>query len=203
MAPFVETEWGGADYDMMKSIKKTVDPAGLLNPGVIINADKDAHIKFLKGLPTVEEEVDRCIECGYCEHKCPSRDITTTPRRRIVIRRILQNLKQQGDREKYNLLLDQYQYDGNATCAVDGLCAIACPVDIDTGDLTKRLRNENHSASANRLAVFIARNFRTAERLARFGIRTGRAVNNLFGKNAMRRWSSGFSAARSPLGSER
>lgn len=185
MAPFVETEWGGDAYEIFRRIKYAVDPEGLLNPGVIINDDKDAHIKFLKGLPSVEEEVDRCIECGYCEHKCPSRDITTTPRRRIVIRRILKNLEERGDREKYNLLLDQYQYDGDATCAVDGLCATACPVDIDTGDLTKRLRNEKHSKSSNRLALFIARNFKTAESLARFGLKTGVTINNVFGKNAM------------------
>lgn len=190
MAPFVETEWGGDAYRIFRKIKNAVDPRGLLNPGVIINDDKDAHIKFLKGLPTVEEEVDRCIECGYCEHKCPSRDLTTTPRRRIVIRRVLQNLAQQGDHEKYNLLLDQYQYDGNETCAVDGLCATACPVDIDTGDLTKRLRNENHSAVQNRMALFVAKNFRPIEWLARVGLMKGVIINKLFGARAMYRISA-------------
>ena len=192
MAPFVETEWGGEAYAIFRKIKDAVDPEALLNPGVIINDDKDAHIKFLKGLPSVEEEVDRCIECGYCEHKCPSRDITTTPRRRIVIRRILKNLEERGDKEKYHLLLDQYQYDGNETCAVDGLCAIACPVDIDTGDLTKRLRNENHSQYANRLALSIARHLTTAESLARFGLITGAVINKVFGQNAMVRLTSMF-----------
>lgn len=185
MAPFVETEWGGEAYGILKRIKEAVDPQGLLNPGVIINEDSNAHIRFLKGLPTVEEEVDRCIECGYCEHKCPSRDITTTPRRRIVIRRILKNLEMQGDREHYDLLLKQYQYDGNETCAVDGLCATACPVDIDTGDLTKRLRHENHSRFQNRVALAVARNFGTVVNLGRFALASGAVVNKLFGRNAM------------------
>jgi D-lactate dehydrogenase len=174
----------------MKRIKEVIDPQGLLNPGVIINNDKEAHIKFLKGLPTVEEEVDRCIECGYCEHRCPSRDLTTTPRRRIVIRRILKNLEQQGDKAKYKLLLDQYRYDGDDTCAVDGLCATACPVDIDTGDLTKRLRRENHKASSKRLALFVAKNFGTAEGLVSFGLKAGVRVNRLFGRNTMLRLTS-------------
>ncbi len=190
MAPFVETEWGGAAYEILRRIKKSVDPSGLLNPGVIINDDKDAHIRFLKGLPTVEEEVDRCIECGYCEPRCPSRDLTTTPRRRIIIRRILKSLDEKGDRSNYNLLLDQYQYDGNETCAVDGLCATACPVGIDTGDLTKRLRNENHSAFANRFALYAARKFRTAEGLVRIGLRTGVAINKVFGRKTMLRLTS-------------
>ena len=31
--------------------------------------------------------MDRCVECGYCEPVCPSRDLTLTPRQRIVLRR--------------------------------------------------------------------------------------------------------------------
>jgi D-lactate dehydrogenase len=185
MAPFVETEWGGEAYEIIRKIKFAIDPQQLLNPGVIVNDDKDAHIKFLKGLPTVEEEVDRCIECGYCEHKCPSKDITTSPRRRIVIRRVLKNLEQQKDKTNYNLLLDQYQYDGVETCAVDGLCATACPVDINTGDLIKRLRKESHSARANKIALRIAKNFGTVQSLVRFALQTGAGMNSIFGKSAM------------------
>jgi len=185
MAPFVETEWGGDAYEIMKKIKQAIDPQLLLNPGVIINEDDQVHIKNLKDLPSVEEEVDRCIECGYCEHKCPSRDITTTPRRRIVIRRALKKLEVEGDKKNYNLLLNQYQYDGLDTCAVDGLCATACPVDINTGDLVKRLRRENHSASANKTALFLAKNFKTIEWAARAALKTGFAINQVFGKNAM------------------
>jgi D-lactate dehydrogenase len=192
MAPFVETEWGNEAYDIMKKIKEVIDPKNLLNPGVIINSDTTAHIKHLKAMPPVEEEVDRCIECGYCEHVCPSRDITTTPRRRIVIRRVLKNLELAGDTSNHRLLLDQYQYDGVDTCAVDGLCATACPVDINTGDLVKRLRRENHSATANRIALWIARNFRTVEWLTRAGLTAGVAINNVFGKNTMLTLSKGI-----------
>lgn len=185
MAPFVETEWGGEAYQVMKRLKTTIDPNHLLNPGVIINDDANAHIKHLKILPTVEEEVDRCIECGFCEHVCPSRDLTTTPRRRIVIRRVLKNLQLHGDDANYKLLLDQYQYDGKDTCAVDGLCATACPVDINTGDLIKRLRRENHSSFENKMALWTARNFKLVEKLARTGLRIGDLINRIFGKKAM------------------
>jgi D-lactate dehydrogenase len=190
MAPFVETEWGGEAYQILKEIKSAADPGGLLNPGVIINDDKNAHIRFLKGLPSVEEEVDRCIECGYCEHRCPSRDLTTTPRRRIVVRRILKSLQEKGDLSNYRLLRDQYSYDGNETCAVDGLCATACPVGIDTGDLTKRLRRENHSVFARNAALYVARHFRTAETLIRFAISAGVAANAVLGEKFMIRLTS-------------
>jgi D-lactate dehydrogenase len=185
MAPFVETEWGGEAYQIMKRIKKAVDPRGLLNPGVIINDDQNAHVKHLKALPLVEEEVDRCIECGYCEHKCPSRNITTTPRRRIIVRRALKELQRIGDKSNYDLLRSQYVYEGIDTCAVDGLCATACPVDINTGDLIKRLRNENHSRFQNSVALFISKNFGAMEGFARAALRVGFLINRLFGTRSM------------------
>lgn len=185
MAPFVETEWGAEAYEIMKRIKALADPHTILNPGVIINENKKAHITHLKEMPVVEEEVDKCIECGYCEQKCPSRDITLTPRRRIVVRRNLAALKAAGDIAAYKTLLQQYQYDGLDTCAVDGLCATECPVDINTGDLVKRLRGENHSKFANQTALRIAKNFKTTEQLMQLALRSGLLVNKVFGKTAM------------------
>ncbi len=185
MAPFVEAEWGGDAYKIMRRLKNCIDPRYLLNPGVIINDDANGHIHHLKTLPTVEEEVDRCIECGYCEHRCPSRDLTTTPRRRIVIRREIERLKEKGDIATLKELTNDYQYDGLDTCAVDGLCAGACPVYINTGDLVKRLRRENHSPSANKMALRVAKNFRAIELIVSSGVAAGAGINKLFGKKAM------------------
>jgi len=185
MAPFVETEWGNEVYQIMKELKETIDPENLLNPGVIINHDSNAHIKNLKTLYTVEEEVDKCMECGYCEHTCPSRDITLTPRRRIVVRRELAKLKQEGNIKEYKQLLHEYQYDGLNTCAVDGLCAVACPVDINTGMLIKRLRKENHSETANDIALFIAKNFKATTDIVKFVLQAGCGVNKMLGKNTL------------------
>lgn len=185
MAPFVETEWGGEAYEIMQRIKEAVDPLGLLNPGVIINADKKGHIRNLKLLPPVEQEVDKCIECGFCETVCPSKDLTLTPRRRIVVRRALVNMKNAGDTVSYQQLLDQYQYDGLETCAVDGLCATNCPVDINTGDLVKRLRRESHHVFANKLALRLAKNFGVVEKAVRLALRAGVALNRWTGGKGM------------------
>ncbi len=185
MAPFVETEWGGEAYAIIRAIKKSIDPDALLNPGVIVNDDAEAHLKNFKLMPTVEEEVDKCVECGFCESVCPSRDLTATPRRRIVIRRVLQNMKDAGDQKGHDQLLKEYSYDGLETCAVDGLCAIACPVGINTGDLVKRLRRENHSEGQNARALWVATNFSFVERLVRVGLRSGSFVNTVFGKKTM------------------
>jgi D-lactate dehydrogenase len=167
MAPFVETEWGGDAYRVMKRVKELADPENLLNPGVIINADPRAHLRDLKSLPTVEDEVDKCIECGFCEVRCPSRDLTLTPRQRIVVRREMA-------RNRDAALDADFQYMALDTCAVDGLCATACPVGIDTGALTKRLRRERHSAIAHRFAHFLAGHFRLLEVGARMALRAAR-----------------------------
>jgi Fe-S oxidoreductase len=56
----------------------------LLNPGVILNSDPQAHLKSLKPLPAADPIVDKCIERGVCEPKCPSAGLTLSPRQRIV-----------------------------------------------------------------------------------------------------------------------
>ena len=192
MAPFVETEWGSDAYKIMKGIKEAVDPDNLLNPGVIINDDRNAHLKNLKPLPTVEEEVDKCIECGYCEHVCPSRDLTLTPRRRIVVRRELALLKESNDKVKHKELQHQYIYDGLETCAVDGLCAMACPVDINTGDLVKRLRAEQHSPRGEKTAVWIAKHFSATVHTIQFALQSGQIINRVFGKSSMTKLTAGI-----------
>jgi len=143
MAPYVRRQYGDELYDVMREIKALCDPRGTLNPGVLISDDADAHIRHLKVTPTVEEEVDRCVECGYCEPVCPSRDVTTTPRQRIVLRREMRRAGAAGDTGLVSQLEQEYQYDAIDTCAVDGMCQTACPVLINTGDLVKRLRAQD------------------------------------------------------------
>ena len=45
MAPFVETEWGPEALAVMTRLKALADPRGVLNPGVILNADPRAHLR--------------------------------------------------------------------------------------------------------------------------------------------------------------
>ena len=142
MAPFVRRQFGDDLYEVMLRVKALLDPRGLLNPGVLLNEDRDAPLQNLKLTPTVEAEVDRCVECGYCEPVCPSKDLTTTPRQRIVVRRERERARLAGDVELVAELDRDYGYDAVDTCAADGMCQTACPVRIDTGKLVKRLRAE-------------------------------------------------------------
>ncbi|MCS6712037.1 FAD-binding oxidoreductase [Brachybacterium sp. EF45031] len=142
MAPFVERQYGPRLTAVMRRLKELVDPAGILNPGVVLTQDPALHTRDLKPTVSVEEEVDRCVECGYCEPVCPSRDLTLTPRQRIGLRRALQRAEADGDAATAEAIRAAYPYQGVQTCAVDSLCAVACPLGIDTGDLVRRLRAE-------------------------------------------------------------
>ncbi|MCU1439271.1 MAG: D-lactate dehydrogenase (cytochrome) [Rhodoglobus sp.] len=142
MAPFVARQYGPVLYGIMLDIKRAFDPAGILNPDTILTTDADLHLRNLKSTPTVEEEVDRCVECGYCEPVCPSKDLTTTPRQRIVVRRAIAEAESRGDTALVRELRREQEYEVVDTCAVDGMCQTACPVLINTGDLVRRLRSE-------------------------------------------------------------
>ncbi|MBK9796102.1 MAG: FAD-binding oxidoreductase [Holophagaceae bacterium] len=186
MAPFVEAEWGPEAKAVMEQLKALVDPDYLLNPGVILNPDPKAHLADLKPMPAVEEEVDKCIECGYCEPKCPSRELTLTPRQRIVVRREMARLEASGeDHQLLQSLERRFPYSALETCAVDGLCATACPVSIDTGQLTKRFRRASHSPRAQKIALSVARNFASIEPVMRVALRAGHLVQTLLGPKAM------------------
>jgi len=185
MAPFVETEWGADAYEIMRQIKSLADPTGLLNPDVIINNDPRAHLQELKQLPTVEPEIDKCIECGYCEPRCPSRDLTLTPRQRIVVRREMVRQQQRGGSDLLVQLDRDFPYMALDTCAADGLCATTCPVGIDTGMLVKRFRALRNSTFSKRVAKFTVDNFAQVERFIRLGLNTAHLAQRIVGLAGM------------------
>ncbi|WP_454042396.1 FAD-binding and (Fe-S)-binding domain-containing protein [Cellulosimicrobium sp. Marseille-Q8652] len=150
MAPFVRRQYGDELYDVMREVKRLLDPQGLLNPGVVLSDDPEEHLRNLKVEASAGGEdaalVDRCVECGYCEPGCPSRTVTTTPRQRIAL---LKEMSSASPAERAELERD-YGYQAVQTCAVDSLCVEACPVGIDTGTVMKGHRARAHGPLARR-----------------------------------------------------
>jgi len=191
MAPFVEKEWGTAAFELMKEIKALFDPENLLNPGVIINEDAEAHIHNLKPLPATHEIADKCIECGFCEPVCPSRDLSFTPRQRIAGRReISRRLAAEGSSSSLKRFARRYTYPGTDTCAADGLCATRCPVGIDTGKMIKALRQEAHGPLAEKVAGTVGSHFGTVAKSINFTLNAVDVVHRYSGTRFMEQVSS-------------
>ncbi len=202
MAPFVRSEWGDAAYAVMRRIKELLDPFGILNPGVVLNDDPELHLKNLKPLPTISKIADACIECGFCEPRCPSRFLTLSPRQRIVVAREMTRLASLDDPladEWRRSLAKDFAYEGVETCAGDSMCQTSCPVKIDTGALVKELKAAQHRPVARRIAVFAAERFGLVSALARAGLTTARTLRAVPGGSPLLAAVTGFLHRRSPL----
>ncbi len=193
MAPFVELEWGSDAYGLMKEIKQIFDPKGLINPGVIINTDPKVHLKNFKSMPITDPMIDKCIECGFCEPVCPSNFLTLTPRQRIVSNRHMKTLEKQNDTVALEAFKKQYQYDGVETCATCSLCSLSCPVGIDTGALTKKIRYQQITPSQDKLATTIANNYGTILGVGSFVLSAVKGVNAIIPDSIMSAMSAGVS----------
>ncbi len=176
MAPFVERQFGSELYAVMLEVKRLCDPRGIMNPGVLLSDAPDSHLQNLKLTPRVESEVDRCVECGYCEPVCPSKDITLTPRQRIVVRRARAAARASGDTGLDERLAKAEGYASIDTCAADGMCQTACPVLINTGDLVRRLREEDANRVEQVGGAVLAKNWGAVSRGASLALSTAKAL---------------------------
>lgn len=171
MAPFVRRQYGDELYEVMREVKVLFDPSGTLNPGVIITDDDRAHLRHLKVPTLVDPAVDVCVECGYCEPTCPSKDLTTTPRQRIVLMR-----EMAADPHGAATMAADFSYEAVQTCAVDSLCVLACPVGIDTGKVMKSHRYAAQPPAVQSIAAGLADNWGRALTLLRGGLTVAEAV---------------------------
>ncbi|KEI35909.1 putative D-lactate dehydrogenase, Fe-S protein, FAD/FMN-containing [Francisella sp. W12-1067] len=151
ISPFAIVEWGEKCWNIMWQIKKLFDPKNILNPDVKLTHNKNLHIQNLKKLNVIGSEIDKCMECGFCEPVCPSRNLSLTPRQRNAVIRKIPTLPD-GDKQKWQ---KDFEYYGVKTCATTSLCKTRCPVDIDTGAFIlkqKKLVNKlvNHSQEINK-----------------------------------------------------
>jgi FAD/FMN-containing dehydrogenase/Fe-S oxidoreductase len=87
-AGFVRRQYGDAYYGLLQGVKKIFDPAGLMNPGKILNDDPDVMFRDLRRARHVvpariqsgllfrkeehELELEQCYGCGLCLGREPA-----------------------------------------------------------------------------------------------------------------------------------
>ena len=212
MAPFVEYEWGKEAFAAMRELKEVFDPRYLLNPGVIFNDDPECFIKHfkplpelrLKGMDAIEDagRANKCIECGFCEVNCLTCGLTLSSRQRIVIQREISHLRETGsDPERLKTLVKQYRYQGDQTCAGDGLCATSCPMGINVAHITHLVRQEAlpQGSMGYRVGDFSARHMAGIKSGLRLVLDTARLGHNVLGTSAMNTVAGAMHKAGLPL----
>lgn len=202
MAPFVKHEWGEEAYEVMKEVKAIFDPNNLLNPGVIFDDDPDCYIKGFKPMPLTNDHVNKCIECGFCEVNCVSCGLTLSSRQRIIVQREISRLKATGeDNERLARLEKQFEYDGNITCAGDGLCSTSCPMKINVGEMIHDIREYKLPKGSFGYAVgdFAARNMSLIKGTLRPVLSVAGAVQGIVGDSAVNAMGRAFHKAGVPL----
>jgi D-lactate dehydrogenase len=181
MAPFVGDEWGETATRMMWRIRELADPQGILGYNIMLTRNPEVNIQALKSVPAIEDisNASHCIECGFCEPVCPSRNVTTTPRQRIVLRREM--ARQPENSKVLQALLKDYEYDAIETCAGDGSCSLRCPIGINTGSLMREFRKREHGSEAEAVALKVAKNWATVEKLSKVGLKAAEIVQRIAG----------------------
>ncbi len=175
IAPFVELEWGKVAYEIMWQIKNLLDPKHILNPDVILTKNLKLHVQNFKKLRLIEPIIDKCIECGFCESICPSINFTLTPRQRIIVYRYLRQLK---NHKKYVSDYKKYAID---SCATTGMCAVKCPVAIDTGKFMLKLKEK----PSNLIVKIFSKHFNWLVSLSKVALNLANKTQLVLGKKTL------------------
>ena len=201
MAPFVELEWGKKAYAINQRIKKIFDEKNLFNPDVIICENPNIHIQNLKPANAIEDYLNACMECGFCEKVCPSKNLTLTPRQRIAVVREIARLKQlenktQQEQEELESLESKYQMNVVETCATCSMCESMCPLNINTAKIAITHKNEHSSAFSQNLAAKIAKHIDKAVCGVKVGVNLAQFGAKILGRENLRnftlKWNQSF-----------
>lgn len=198
VAPFVQKEWGEKAYLIHKKIKAIFDSQNLINPDVIISDNPKIHLKNFKPSAEnlIEDYLDACMECGFCEKVCPSKNLTLTPRQRIAVYREIKRLESipehsESEEQELQELREGYAYFGTETCATCSMCATLCPLAIDTAKIALKA-SQQHGKIAKTAVGFFGNRINTTMNLLRFGVGFTNDMSRVFGAERVQRISQKF-----------
>jgi glycolate oxidase subunit GlcD len=152
--PYMEKQFGPA-LNVMRAIKKALDPNNILNPGKMALEDKPydiydhfAYRKFLEhpeGVNSYGKEVDNellaCIFCGFCRLGCPTFSVTHRESRNARGRNVL----------AFNFLNDTLEPSKDLaeafySCTTCQACTYFCPARVKVDEIVEGLRKKLYKA---------------------------------------------------------
>ncbi|UCF82367.1 MAG: 4Fe-4S dicluster domain-containing protein, partial [Desulfobacteraceae bacterium] len=152
--PYIEKQLGPA-LDVMRSIKKALDPNNILNPGKMGLEKKkyDIYDYFAfqplldhpEGVNSFGEEVDNellaCIYCGFCRLGCPTFSVTHRESRNARGRNVL----------AFNFLNDTIEPSSDLaeafySCTTCQACTYFCPALVKVDEIVEGVREKLYKA---------------------------------------------------------
>ena len=161
-AAFVRRQYGDAYYDLLKGVKRLFDPAGILNPGKILNDDPEVMEQNLRAgalmaaAPFATElafapdafrlEVEQCNGCGVCLATGPGRmcpvfrglggELASTRAKANLIGAWMAN-------EKAGRPFDDAEIKQQLSLCVNcKMCSLECPAGVDVSKLVIEARTQ-------------------------------------------------------------
>ncbi len=153
-APYIERQLGPA-LEVMRSIKKALDPNNILNPGKMGLEKKKYdiydHFAFKplldhpEGVNSFGEDVDNellaCIFCGFCRLGCPTFSVTHRESRNARGRNALAFNFLNGTIEPSKELADAIY-----SCTTCQACTYFCPAQVKVDEIVEGLRKKLYKA---------------------------------------------------------
>ncbi|MGV6857420.1 MAG: DUF3683 domain-containing protein [bacterium] len=149
------------DLQSFVEYKNKVDPQGHFNRGKLMPGSglKDAYTPSLRlvqqealileasELGALNDDIKDCLRCGKCKPVCtthvPRANLLYSPRNKILATGLMIEafLYEEQTRRGLSLLHFEEMNDVADHCTVCHRCVKPCPVDIDFGDVTVRMRS--------------------------------------------------------------
>ncbi len=141
--------------------KQRVDPDGCFNRGKLL-ADSGLHNAYTPSLRLVEQEallleaselselnndIKDCLRCGKCKPVCtthiPRANLLYSPRNKILATGLIIEAFLYEEQTRRGISVRHFEELNDVAdhCTICHKCLAPCPVNIDTGDVTIRMRN--------------------------------------------------------------
>lgn len=153
-SPYIEKQLGPA-LEVMRAIKKALDPNNILNPGKMGLEKKKYdiydHFAFQplldhpEGVNSYGEEIDNellaCIYCGFCRLGCPTFSVTHRESRNARGRNVLAFNFLNGTIEPSSDLAEAFY-----SCTTCQACTYFCPAQVKVDEIVEGVRKKLYRA---------------------------------------------------------
>ncbi len=150
-----------ATIDTFTAYKNKVDPNGHFNKGKLLNGsglenaytpsfgllEQESIIMEQSAIGEIADDISDCLRCGKCKPVCtthvPRANLLYSPRNKILATSLLIEAFLYEEQTRRGISIKHFDEFNDVAdhCTVCHKCLNPCPVDIDFGDVTIKMRN--------------------------------------------------------------